>query len=463
MKLKKCEYCGTEFDAALSQCPLCGKAVQPGAAEPQPVMPAAYKPAGGRGGKFSKKKGGHFAADPKKEKEAKSAENPYKIPKWMMVTICVILGLAVLMGAAFALYQLSWFPKFLSPSEPVSMQEQEAEVQPEQPAQEEPAPAAAEEEETPAGEISAEEAPEAAEETPAEEPAGEAAPAEPDADEAESSAEEENTEEAESSAEEESTEEAEKADDSAGGLPACEEELLDQLPTEDADALDEAEALELPADEPAEVSEESAETEEAAPAADAPAPAKSAAPAASPRPASLTAEVDLTVCGELLSRTAATLPALVRFAAMHTDDAALLDPVADGGLRALSACAALPNVDDLSGLGVIAAAHALGHAGRQRYNIFGCAAQLHPGNIGAAVNTKARVHKNALHPFGNGFFRAGRHAAGGHLPRYLLRVGGTRKRRYRISRQLLRQDLRHPQTAFRLHALGHCHQHCSRR
>ena len=213
--------------------------------------------------------------------------------------------------------------------------------------EEEPAPAAATEEETPAGEISAEEAPEAAEETPAEEPAGEAIPAEPDADEAESSA------------EEESTEEAEKADDSAGGLPACEEELLDQLPTEDADALDDAEALELPADEPAEVSEESAETEEAAPAADTPAPAESAAPAASPRPASLTAEVDLTVCGELLSRTAATLPALVRFAAMHTDDAALLDPVADGGLRALSACAALPNVDDLSGLGVIAASRSV--------------------------------------------------------------------------------------------------------
>ena len=213
--------------------------------------------------------------------------------------------------------------------------------------EEEPAPAAAEEEETPAGEISAEEAPEAAEETPAEEPAGEATPAEPDADEAESSAEEENTEEAEA------------ADDSDDGLPACEEELLDQLPTEDADALDEAEALELPADEPAEVSEESAETEEAAPAADAPAPAESAAPVASPRPASLTAEVDLTVCGELLSRTAATLPALVRFAAMHTDDAALLDPVADGGLRALSACAALPNVDDLSGLDVIAASRSV--------------------------------------------------------------------------------------------------------
>ena len=61
MKLRKCEFCGTEFDAALGQCPLCGKAVQPGAAEPQPVMPAAYKPAGGHGGKFSKKKGGRFA------------------------------------------------------------------------------------------------------------------------------------------------------------------------------------------------------------------------------------------------------------------------------------------------------------------------------------------------------------------------------------------------------------------
>ena len=231
--------------------------------------------------------------------------------------------------------------------------------------EEKPAPAAAAEEEPPAGEISAEEAPEAAEETPAEEPAEEAIPAEPDVEEEDIPAEEESADEAESSAEEESTEEAEEADDSDGGLPACEEELLDQLPTEDADALDEAEALELPADEPAEVSEESAETEEASPAADAPAPAESAAPAeaaapaASPRPASLTAEVDLTVCGELLSRTAATLPALVRFAAMHTDDAALLDPVADGGLRALSACAALPNVDDLSGLGVIAASRAV--------------------------------------------------------------------------------------------------------
>ena len=143
MKVRTCEYCGTDFDAGLSQCPLCGKAVQPGAAEPLPVMHAAYKPAGGRGGKFSKKKekGGHFA-EKKQKPEKQPSENPYKIPKWMMAVICVILGLAVVMGAAFALYQLSWFPKFLSPAEPASVQApvtqpettEPAPAEPEQPA-----------------------------------------------------------------------------------------------------------------------------------------------------------------------------------------------------------------------------------------------------------------------------------------------------------------------------------------
>ena len=123
MKLKKCEYCGTEFDAALSQCPLCGKAVQPGAAEPMPVMSAPYKPARS-GGKFSKKKGGRFSAPPKTKEKPAPGENPYKIPKWMMATICSILGLAVVLGAAFALYRLAWFPKFLGPTEPASMQEE---------------------------------------------------------------------------------------------------------------------------------------------------------------------------------------------------------------------------------------------------------------------------------------------------------------------------------------------------
>ena len=75
MKLRKCEFCGTEFDAALGQCPLCGKAVQPGAAEPQPVMPAAYKPAGGHGGKFSKK---WAAALRRARRKQKRKNSPWK-------------------------------------------------------------------------------------------------------------------------------------------------------------------------------------------------------------------------------------------------------------------------------------------------------------------------------------------------------------------------------------------------
>ncbi len=72
MKLKKCEYCGTEFDAALSQCPLCGKAVQPGAAEPQPVMPAAYSRQAVAAESSAAKKGGQAPADRKKNPPQKA-------------------------------------------------------------------------------------------------------------------------------------------------------------------------------------------------------------------------------------------------------------------------------------------------------------------------------------------------------------------------------------------------------
>ncbi len=133
MKLKLCEYCGTEFDSALGQCPLCGKAVQPGEAEPQPVMSAPYKPAGGHGGRYSKKKGGRFSEN-RKSAEKKPAENPYKLPLWAMRLICVVLALAVVLGAGVALYQLSWFPKFLRPKEPATVQTQPAEQTPAAPA-----------------------------------------------------------------------------------------------------------------------------------------------------------------------------------------------------------------------------------------------------------------------------------------------------------------------------------------
>ena len=76
MKLRKCEFCGTEFDAALGQCPLCGKAVQPGQPELQPVMPAAYKPAGGHGGKFSKRRAAALRRARRKQKRKTARGKP---------------------------------------------------------------------------------------------------------------------------------------------------------------------------------------------------------------------------------------------------------------------------------------------------------------------------------------------------------------------------------------------------
>lgn len=102
MDLRTCEYCGIEYDASLAQCPLCGRNTDVSAAAV--TQRAAAK----------KKKGGARLASSAKAQKASAADtpddgNPYAIPKWMMVTICVILGVAVVLGAAFAIYNLDWF------------------------------------------------------------------------------------------------------------------------------------------------------------------------------------------------------------------------------------------------------------------------------------------------------------------------------------------------------------------
>jgi len=130
MDLRVCEYCGTEFSADLTECPLCGKSVDPAAEDldyttvPEETdflpngeesRPSAKKP----GQRLAKKKrGGKFASGSKKEKPAAAPQpaapadgNVYKIPKWMMVLICVFLGLAVVIGAAFGIYNMGWFGK----------------------------------------------------------------------------------------------------------------------------------------------------------------------------------------------------------------------------------------------------------------------------------------------------------------------------------------------------------------
>ena len=141
MELRNCEYCGTAYDARLSQCPLCGRTAggQKAAPQPAPVRPrpaAPEKPetpqqpqSGGR--RLRQEPGGARASrgytgkrlrtgSAAPRQEAPSGEetpaprsgNVYAIPKWMMTVICVILGLAVLGGALLAFSRLGWSPLY---------------------------------------------------------------------------------------------------------------------------------------------------------------------------------------------------------------------------------------------------------------------------------------------------------------------------------------------------------------
>lgn len=128
MELKTCEYCGTSFDASLRQCPICGKAVEPSPAEPI-ILNAGGEPAAPR----RREKGGKRLAKNRAKPAAKpveQTENPYAIPKGMMKAICIILGVAVAAGAAFAIYNLKWFaPKDKTEDTQQTLQ---ADTQPEQ-------------------------------------------------------------------------------------------------------------------------------------------------------------------------------------------------------------------------------------------------------------------------------------------------------------------------------------------
>ena len=68
MEHKICEYCGTEYDASLEECPLCGKVNE--------AMDSAA-PSSSRG------------------KGARLAPKEDKIPRGLQIVICIVLGLAV--------------------------------------------------------------------------------------------------------------------------------------------------------------------------------------------------------------------------------------------------------------------------------------------------------------------------------------------------------------------------------
>ena len=91
MKLKTCEYCGTEYSSELRTCPLCGKV---GASDQGPQAPQA------RSGRKGDSRGKSRKAPPPDQD---------KIPRWMWAMICVILGLAVLLGAGYFAYVMGFF------------------------------------------------------------------------------------------------------------------------------------------------------------------------------------------------------------------------------------------------------------------------------------------------------------------------------------------------------------------
>lgn len=96
-----CDYCGTEYEDTQQRCPLCGSINQTPA---EPEEQDGY----GRTGR----KGHRVAEKPSKaSKPAKAARerDDDRIPKWLSVMICVVLGLAVVIGALYAMYAVGVF------------------------------------------------------------------------------------------------------------------------------------------------------------------------------------------------------------------------------------------------------------------------------------------------------------------------------------------------------------------
>ena len=87
MELKTCQYCGTEYKGELSQCPLCGMPYDL-AAETAEELSAA-----GKGGA---------------RLVSRNAKNG-KMPRWMWLTACGILAVAVVIGAVYFLYAMGLF------------------------------------------------------------------------------------------------------------------------------------------------------------------------------------------------------------------------------------------------------------------------------------------------------------------------------------------------------------------
>lgn len=99
-----CEYCSTEYDDTLQRCPLCGTVNDAEAAEAPPERERTPARSRARSAAPGEGKPRHRVAKPERPKA-----DGDRIPRWIMVLICVILGIAVVIGALYALYALGAF------------------------------------------------------------------------------------------------------------------------------------------------------------------------------------------------------------------------------------------------------------------------------------------------------------------------------------------------------------------
>lgn len=98
-----CDYCGTEYDDALQRCPLCGtlnESVAQLEPEEEEKAPAP---------KRTPERTSSSERTRRKKAGAYEAEGGDRIPKWISVLICIVLGLAVVIGALYALYAVGVF------------------------------------------------------------------------------------------------------------------------------------------------------------------------------------------------------------------------------------------------------------------------------------------------------------------------------------------------------------------
>ena len=103
MELKTCDYCGTEYQSDLAQCPLCGKSAHHSAEEQPEAAPRE------RGG--SRVSGTRAASRGGKGKGKRTAPKADKVPGWMWTVTCIILGIAVLAGIFYFIYVMGFFGK----------------------------------------------------------------------------------------------------------------------------------------------------------------------------------------------------------------------------------------------------------------------------------------------------------------------------------------------------------------